>query len=195
MHINKYCTFCDSYVRRNTYTITFCAVYYRLLVHILDNRWSSNNFVNKEWELFKLIFVYSNTITHFYFMPDIDVKKQDYSRCEHWKNFILFIWKKIYKLTLLAVSPASQTVWLIFNFWKSKLYINAKGRLFWNLKKIFSLRNLNRHISTFDIVTILIRRYRYIYWDYLFLMCVVLKIFASGADCGLEFDFNALYVD
>ncbi len=71
------------------------------------------------------------------------------------------------------------------------MYINAQGRLFWNLK-IFSLRNLNRHISTFDIVTILIRRYRYIYLDHSFLKCVVLKIFCFWCWLWLGIRFQRL---
>ena len=41
LNIEKYSTFCDSYVQPNTYAVTYCAVYNRLLVHILNDRWSS----------------------------------------------------------------------------------------------------------------------------------------------------------
>ena len=39
-------------------------------------------------------------------MPDIAVKKQDYSRCEHWKILYYLYEKKVYKLTLLVVVEA-----------------------------------------------------------------------------------------
>ncbi len=77
-----------------TYAETFSAVYYRLLVRILDNRWSSHIIVHIYWKLFQLISIYNNTITHFYFHAWYLLKKQDYSHCEHWKNLILFIWKR-----------------------------------------------------------------------------------------------------
>ncbi len=48
-NIEKYCTFCDSYIQNNTYAVTYCAVDYRVLVHILTNRWSSIDFLNIDW--------------------------------------------------------------------------------------------------------------------------------------------------
>ncbi len=64
------------------------------------------------------------------------------------------------------------------NIWKSKLYINTEGQLFWYLNTFE--RYVSRHILTFDIVTILKRCYRYIEE----LLSFVLKIVVSGADCG-----------
>jgi hypothetical protein len=109
-------------------------VYYRLLVHILINRWSSNNFEDKterysSWNLYTVKKLHS-----FNFMPDISLIITKYSRNKHWKkNFILFIWKS-YKLNFNRVCSCDSD-YNRSNIWKSELYINAEGQFFWNLKK------------------------------------------------------------
>ncbi len=89
-------------------------------------------------------------------MSGIVVKKQDYSRCEHGNNFILFIWKKVYKLTLLVAVEAVAIVSQIFE--SPNCILMHKDDYFGFWRRIFGFRNLNGHISTFDIVTTLIRR-------------------------------------
>jgi hypothetical protein len=67
-------------------------------------------------------------------MPDISLIITKYSRNKHWKkNFILFIWKS-YKLNFNRVCSCDSD-YNRSNIWKSELYINAEGQLFWNLKK------------------------------------------------------------
>ncbi len=76
-------------------------MYYRLLVHILDNRWSSYSFVDKDLRLLKLIFIYNNQLHIFTFMLDIlSLKKQGIRDVSTERKIFNIYMKKLYKINL-----------------------------------------------------------------------------------------------
>ncbi len=93
-------------------------------------------------------------------MFDIIVKLTDYWRYTQWKENIGKFIKNIAWPYLRREFAVGAVAIISHNIWKSKLYIVTEGQLFWYLRTFEGY--MSRHILTFDTVTILKRRYRYI---------------------------------
>ena len=135
LNIEKYCTFCDSYVQNNTYAVTYCAVDYRILIHILDDRWSFNRYIHIHWELLRLTLIYYDPIriySYFRFWYYHWSKKLLAVYASKEKDYFIHM-KTLPDHNLRREFAVGAVAVISHNIWKSKLYINTEGQLFWYL--------------------------------------------------------------
>ena len=124
----NYCTICNSYVQPNTYTVTYWAVYNRLLVHILNDRWSSIWIHTYEViiECEGPILLKNWCICSFSILKLSLKERTFHGICIEKRNlyslYIKVVHKIFRKVLVGAMNAASN------NIWKSKLYIYADGQ-------------------------------------------------------------------
>ncbi len=117
-----------NYVQKNTYTVTYCAVDYRILVHILNDRWRftwmctyTDNYWMLRWyftiHLIHLLILYSGIV-----LNEKNFEGQNIKR----KKLICLYEKIVYEIYVeIAIGAVAMVSHYI---WKSKLYIYADGQ-------------------------------------------------------------------